>query len=66
MDSEDESLDMEEIKVVVKSPKATSVRESMRRLLFHHLLLKERMKDYTINYIDLLCSDPLPATSDEE
>lgn len=39
-----------------------SFRERMRRLSPHRLPLKERMKDPTIRYVDLLRPDPRPST----
>ena len=40
--------------------------ERMKRLSPHRLPLKERMKDQTINYVDLLRPDPLPARLEED
>ena len=39
--------------------------EKIRILLPHCLPLKERMKDCTISYVDLLCRDPLPPRSND-
>ena len=50
----------EEVKDVADPSRALSFREKMKRLLPHRLPLKERMKDRTISYVDLLCPDPLP------
>ena len=43
-----------EMKVVGKSSKSRSFRERMRGLSPHHLPLKDRMKNKTISYMDLL------------
>ena len=40
--------------------------ERMNRLSPHRLPLKERMKDQTISYIDLLRPNPLPARLEKD
>ena len=61
MDDEEESNDVEqETEPVAEATKVFSFRERMKRLSPHRLPLKERMKDQTINYVDLLRPNPLP------
>ena len=59
MDGEETSNDKDLVKVVAEPPRTLSFREKMKRILPHCLPVKERMKDCTINYVDLLCLDPL-------
>ena len=67
MDNEEESKDVEQgIKPMAELTKALSFSERMKRLSQHRLPLKERMKDRTISYVDLLCLDPLPARLEED
>ena len=42
---------------MVELPKIFLFYERMKRLFPHQLPLKERMKDRTISYVDLLCQD---------
>ena len=57
----------EEVKKAVEKPKPFSFRESMQGLSPHRLPLKERMKDQTISYVDLLRLDSVsPPRSNEE
>ena len=61
MDGEEESNgEDEEVKDVADPSRALSFHEKMKRLSPHRLPLKERMKDRTISYVDLLHPDPLP------
>ena len=46
--------------------KALSFSKRMKRLLLYRFPLKERMKDRTISYVDLLRPDPLPARLEED
>ena len=67
VDDEEESNDVEqEAKPKVEIPKVFSFRERMKRLSPHRLLVKERMKDQTISYVDLLHPDLLPARLEED
>ena len=67
MDSEDQLIIVKKkAKIVVKFLNTLLSCERMKRLSLHHLMLKERMKDCTINYIDLFHLDLLLATSDVE
>ena len=67
IDSEKESHEEEEdVKVVADPPRTLTFSEKMKRLSFHRLPLKERMKDRTISYVNLLCSNPPPPRSDKE
>ena len=67
MDSEEESNgEDEEVKDVADPSRALSFREKMKRLSPHRLPLKERMKDCTISYMDLLRPDPLPRRDNDE
>ena len=60
-DNEEESNDVEqEVEPMAEATKVLSFCERMKRLSPHRLPLKERMKDSTISYVDLLCPDPLP------
>ena len=61
MDTEEESKDKEPgVKDVMDAPKTLSFYEKMKKLLPHRLPLKERMKDQSISYVDLLLSNPYP------
>jgi hypothetical protein len=62
---EDKSNETEEdeVKVVGKSSKSLSFRKRMRALLPHHLPLKDRKKDKTVSYMDLLRPGPPPSNS---
>jgi hypothetical protein len=59
-DVNDNSIDIEEVKVAGESSKTLSFRKKMRRLSPHRLPLKERKKDRMISYVDLLRPNPLP------
>ena len=59
VDVEDNSFDIVEVKVAGESSKTLSFRKKMRGLSPHRLPLKERMKDQTISYVDLLRPNPL-------
>ena len=66
-DSEEESNgEYEEVKDVADPSRALSFREKMKRLSPHRLPLKERIKDRTISYVDLLRPDPLPRRDNDE
>ena len=56
----------EEVKDVADPSKALSFRKKMKRLSPHCLPLKERMKDRTISYVDLLRPDPLPRRDNDD
>jgi hypothetical protein len=56
----------EEVKVVGESSKSLSLRERMRALPPHHLPLKDRKKDKTISYMDLLRRGPPPSDSSKK
>ena len=61
VDNEEESNDLkQEAEPMVEIPKVFLFCERMKRLSPHRLPLKERMKDRTISYVDLLCLNPLP------
>ena len=67
MDDEEESNGEEqEVEDVADLPRTLSFCEKMKRLSPHCLPLKERMKDCTISYVDLLCPDPLPPRSKDD
>ena len=67
MDSEEESNgEDEEVKDVADPSRALSFCEKMKRLSPHRLLLKERKKDHTISYMDLLRPDPLPRRDNDD
>ena len=67
MDGEEESNgEDEEVKDVADPSRALSFCEKMKRLSPHRLPLKERMKDCTISYVDLLRSDPLPRRDNDD
>ena len=67
MDDEEESNDMEQgTESMAELTKVLSFYERMKRLSPHWLPLKERMKDQTISYVDLLRPDPLPARFEED
>ena len=59
VDVEDNSFDIEKIKVAGESSKPLSFRKKIRGLLPHRIPLKDRMKDRTISYVDLLRPNPL-------
>jgi hypothetical protein len=59
-DVDDNSIDIEEVKVAGESSKTLPFRKKMRGLSPHRLPLKERKKDRTISYVDLLRPNPLP------
>ena len=52
--NEDKSIVTEEVKVVGKSSKSLSFCERMKGLSPHCRPLKDRMRDKTISYVDLL------------
>ena len=67
IDSDEESHDEEKDEKAMEDPmRNLSFFEKMKRLLPRRLLLRERMKDHTISYVDLLCPDPLPPKSNKE
>ena len=53
-------------KSVGKSSRSLSFREKMRRLPPHSLLLKDRLKDKTVPYMDLFRPGPPPSRRDED
>ena len=67
MDDEEESNDTEQrIEPMIELTKVLLFRERMKRLCPHRLPLKERMKDRTISYVDLLYPDPLSVRLEED
>ena len=61
-DDDEESNDVEQgTKPMAELTEDLSFHERMKRLSPHRLPLKERMKDQTINYVNLLRPDLLPA-----
>ena len=66
VDAEENSIDMEEVKIAVESSRILSFHKKIKRLSPHCLLLKERMKDQMISYVDLLRPDPLPSRMDNK
>ena len=67
IDGEEESNDKEqEVKDVADPPRTLSFCKTMKKLLPHHLPLKERMKDQSISYVDLFCPDSYSIRSDED
>ena len=62
MDDDKESNDVEQgTEPMAELIEVLSFRERMKRLSLHWLPLKERMKDQTISYVDLLRPNPLLA-----
>ena len=53
----------QEVKVVGESSKSLSFCKRMRGLLPHHRLLKDRLRDKTISYINLFQPGPPPSGS---
>ena len=60
VDVEETSIDIEDVKVAGESSRTLPFRKKRRGLSPHRLPLKERMKDRTISYVDLLRPNPLP------
>jgi hypothetical protein len=59
---EDKSNETEEdVKVKRESSKSLSFRERMRGMMPHHLPLKDRKRDKTVSYMDLLRPGPPPS-----
>ena len=56
----------DEVKVVGESSRSLSFRERMRGLSPHRRPLKDRMRDKTVSYIDLLRPGPPPSRRDDE
>ena len=57
----------EEVKEAVEESKQITVKEMFRNLSPHRLPYRERIKDRSISYVDLLCPDPpSPPKSDAE
>ena len=64
---EDKSNETEqEVKVEGESSKSLSFRERMRGLSPHHRPLKDRMRDKTVSYMDLLRPGPPPSESSKK
>jgi hypothetical protein len=53
----------QEVKVEGESSKSLSFRERMRGMTPHHLPLKDRKRDKTVSYMDLLQPYPPPSES---
>jgi hypothetical protein len=66
LDEDNSNETEEEVKVDGESSKSISFRERMRALPPHHLPLKDRKKDKTVSYIDLLRPDPPPSESSKK
>ena len=65
--NEDKTTEMKEkVKVVGESSRSLSFRERMRGLSPHRRPLKDRMRDKTVSYVDLLRPDPPPSRRDDE
>ena len=64
VDMKDNSIDIEKVKVAEESLRTLSFRKKRRGLSPHRLPLKERIKDRTISYVNLLRPDPLPPRLD--
>jgi hypothetical protein len=65
--NEDKSIDTEqEVKVVGESSRSLSFRERMKGLSPHRRPLKDRMRDKTVSYVDLLRPGPPPSRRDDE
>ena len=56
----------QEIKVVAKPLRTLLFFERMKRLLLHHIPLKEWIMDCTFSYVDLFCSNSYLAKSDKD
>jgi hypothetical protein len=56
----------QEVKVEGESSKSTSFREGMRGLSPHRRPLKDRMRDKTVSYMDLLRLGPPPSESSKK
>ena len=56
----------EEVNVIGESSKSLSFRDRMRGMTPHHLPLKERMRDKTVSYMDLLRPGPPPSDSSKK
>ena len=66
-DNDKESNDVQQgTKPITELIEDLSFRERMKRLSPHRLPLKERMKDRTISYVDLLHPDPLPSRLEQD
>ena len=64
---EDKSIETEEeVKVVGESLKSLSFCEMMRGLSPHRRPLKDRLRDKTVSYVDLLRSGPPPSRRDDD
>jgi hypothetical protein len=55
-----------EVKVVGESSRSFSFRERMKGLSLHRRPLKERMRDKTVSYIDLLWPGPPPSRRNDK
>ena len=64
--NENKSIETEEVKVVGESSKSLSYRERMKGLSPHRRPLKDRMRDKTISYVDLLRPGVPPSRRDDE
>ena len=65
--NEEKSKDMDkDVKVVGKSSRSLLFHKRMRRLSPHCRPLKNRMRDKTVFYVDLLRPGPPPSTRDDE
>ena len=63
----DKSIDTEQgVKVVGESSRSLSFHEKMKELSPHRHPLKERMRDKTVSYVDLLRPGPPPSIRDNE
>ena len=64
VDVEDNSIDIEVVKISGLISRILFFCKEMKGLSPHHLPFKEQLKDRTISYIDLLRPDPLPLKMD--
>lgn len=65
--SDDKSIDVEEeVKVVGESSRSLPLCKRLNILSPHHCPLKNRMKDKTVWYVDLLLPGPPPSRNDDE
>ena len=65
--NEEKTTNMDdEVNGVRESSRSLSFCKRMRELAPHHLLLKDRLKDKTVSYIDLFRPGPPPSKRDNE
>ena len=65
--NEDKAIDIEqEVKMIGECSRSLSFCDRMRGLSPHHHPLKDRMRDKTVSYVDLLRLGPPPSRTDDE